>query len=322
MCRCCQSCWEDIYWNCIEEKYCYDETIANYNPEDDENVPQKAVGLSIENSLKFPTPITTQPKTTKDDEFRREIQTNGNILAPEILAVFKNSLIFKEQPKIFRSTIRGSGIHRRGETDEQKLIKRLEAPSDSSPPQSKDQLDSTDDEFRDEVVLRPKFKKHHLDLPLETIHQRQPLRNVQSVPHLNSLDENTNKVFTISHAESMSRISMTPEVPSISFASLPKNYEDTPTIEKFRTSTSLYSIQTANEAKATEKEDFSMPRYYRKSDMVVSPSTENFKTISEESLPTTSRRQLAAKSQRLQIAKLQLPPLQIRHKKDDSKNIQ
>lgn len=130
MCRCCQSCWEDIYWNCIEEKYCYDETIANYNPEDDEKVPQKAVGLSIESSLKYPSPITTQPKTT-DDEFRREIQTNGNILAPEILAVFKNSLIFQEQPpKVLRSSFRGSGFHRkRGETDEQKLIKRLEGES-------------------------------------------------------------------------------------------------------------------------------------------------------------------------------------------------
>lgn len=111
---------------------------------------------------------------------------------------------------------------------------------------------------------------------------------------------------------------MTPEVPSISFASLPKNYEDTPTIEKFRASTSLYSIQTANEAKATEKNEFSMPRYYRKSGLVSSPSTE---TISEESF-TTSRRQLVEKSKRLQTARLQLPPLHIRQKQDDSKNIQ
>lgn len=160
-----------------------------------------------------------------------------------------------------------------------------------------------------------------MELPLETIHQKKPLRNVQSVPHLTSLAEGGNKLFTISHSESMSRISMTPEVPSISIANLPKHYEDTPTIEKFRASTSLYSIQTANEAKATEKNDFAMPRYYRKSGLVGSPSSENFKNISEESLPT-SRRQLAEKSQRLQNARLQLPPLHIRQKKDDSKNIQ
>uniref|UniRef100_T1GMQ6 Uncharacterized protein n=1 Tax=Megaselia scalaris TaxID=36166 RepID=T1GMQ6_MEGSC len=154
-------------------------------------------------------------------------------------------------------------------------------------------------EKTDEVILRPRFKKTTLELPLETIHQKQPLRNVQSVPHLKSLVvENDNKVFTISHAESLSRISMTPEVPSISFANLPKNYEDTPTIEKFRNSTSLYSIQTNNEAKATEKNELSMPRYYRKSGLVGSPSSENFKTISEESIAvsSSSRKHLVEKA--------------------------
>lgn len=56
-------CWEDFYWNCIEEKFCYDESIgnkneylvihllnvslsttANYNPEDDEFYCKKTHG--------------------------------------------------------------------------------------------------------------------------------------------------------------------------------------------------------------------------------------------------------------------------------------
>uniref|UniRef100_A0A1B0FY59 Uncharacterized protein n=1 Tax=Phlebotomus papatasi TaxID=29031 RepID=A0A1B0FY59_PHLPP len=28
MCRCLQSIWEDFYWHCIEEKFCYDESIG------------------------------------------------------------------------------------------------------------------------------------------------------------------------------------------------------------------------------------------------------------------------------------------------------
>lgn len=136
------SCWEDIYWNCIEEKYCYDESIANYNPDDDEDfvdgrVSQKT-GISVENSIRLggPTPITTQPTST-DDDFRREIQTNVPMLASEILAVFENSQIFQEHPKLKRVSTKNfgppsAGIHRQSsrrkcnDTDEEKLIKRLE----------------------------------------------------------------------------------------------------------------------------------------------------------------------------------------------------
>lgn len=163
----------------------------------------------------------------------------------------------------------------------------------------------------------------HLDVPLKTIHQRKTLRNVQSVPYLTSLVPSDSKIFSISHAESMSRISMTPEVPSISFSNLPKNYEDTPTVEKFRPSTSLYSIQTANEAKATKMNEFLMPRYYRKSKLVATASIGNFEHIPSIAADLqAAQRQHFEKSKRLQVARLQLPPLHIRQKKDDSKNIQ
>lgn len=140
------SCWEDIYWNCIEEKYCYDENIANYNPEEDDegdnvhNADQvdgvKVSQKILSNTLAVPTPITTQP-TLSDDDFRREIQTNVPMLASEILAVFENSQIFQEHPKLMRVSTQKFGpqnaqIHRQSsrkkfsDTDEEKLIKRLE----------------------------------------------------------------------------------------------------------------------------------------------------------------------------------------------------
>uniref|UniRef100_T1GWJ2 Uncharacterized protein n=1 Tax=Megaselia scalaris TaxID=36166 RepID=T1GWJ2_MEGSC len=347
MCRCCQSCWEDIYWNCIEEKYCYDENIANYNPEEDDegdnvhNTDQvdgvKVSQKILSNTLAVPTPITTQP-TLSDEDFRREIQTNVPMLASEILAVFENSQIFQEHPKLMRVSTQKFGpqnaqIHRQSsrkkfsDTDEEKLIKRLEVsdseddrPIEIKPcPSTESMTQNPPIKSDEELVLRPTSRMHHLELPLKSIHQKKTLRNVQSVPYLTTLVPNENKIFSISHAESMSRISMTPEVPSISFSNLPKNYEDTPTVEKFKASTSLYSIQTANEAKATKHIDFSMPRYYRKAKLVATASMENFENI--PSITESMNRNQFEKSKRLQVARLQLPPLHIRQKKDDSKNI-
>lgn len=63
---------------------------------------------------------------------------------------------------------------------------------------------------------------------------------------------------------------MTPEVPAISYSNLPKNYLETPVIEKYRESVSLYSIQTAGINRQSQTDDLSMPRYYGKSDLFVS----------------------------------------------------
>lgn len=92
------------------------------------------------------------------------------------------------------------------------------------------------------------------------------LRNVQSVPYFPFRPASENDIFSISG--SMGQISMTPEIPSISYSTLPKNYEDTPTIEKYKESVSLYSMQTAQSARMSQL-DFSMPRYFRRSGATV-----------------------------------------------------
>lgn len=107
---------------------------------------------------------------------------------------------------------------------------------------------------------------------------------------------------------------MTPEVPAISFTNLPKNYLETPTVEKYRESVSLYSIQTAvNSA----KQDYSMPRYYRKSDLILNiPDRSN--TRLDESTLNSSTTSVASnpvkqieKSKRLKNIRNALPPLNL-----------
>lgn len=125
------------------------------------------------------------------------------------------------------------------------------------------------------------------------------LKHVQSAPYLNYRPASENDIFTIS--TSFNQFSMTPEVPAISFSTLPKSYLDTPTIEKYRESVSLYSIQSAK----IRDGDLSMPRYFRKSDMIVN---------STESLPSTvtsTSSKRAEKSKRLKNIRSNLPPLMI-----------
>jgi hypothetical protein len=75
-----------------------------------------------------------------------------------------------------------------------------------------------------------------------------------------------NELGNVSSTMEINRFSMTPEVPSISFAHLPKNYLDTPTVEKYRKEPpTLLEIRTA-ELRHSQI-DFTMPRYYGKSDL-------------------------------------------------------
>lgn len=120
------SCWEDCYWNCIEEKYCYDESIgilfyvnkwyilanhvlfvvllAKYNEDEDDEEYSKNK-TSKNNSSENLSPICAQPKPIiqracskiHENDLRREIQSNVPILAPEIMSVFENSQIFNEE---------------------------------------------------------------------------------------------------------------------------------------------------------------------------------------------------------------------------------
>lgn len=345
MCRCCQSCLEDLYWNCIEEKFCYDESIANYNPDEDDYI--KKPNNDIQQNDNNNVPICSQPLNRNasvlsskihEEDYRREIQTSVPILAPEILAVFANSQIFHDhQPKLTRVQTKPylPGIHgKEKETDEEKLIKKLEDDREEeigvakeikftiapeSPPEARSSISPKkfsaileEDSNDKELILRPKISKedsNYLKAPVER------LRSVQSVPYFSFRPASDTDIFSISG--SLSKISMTPEIPSISYSTLPKNYEDTPTIEKYKESQSLYSIQTANTAKAIET-DYSMPRYFRKSGLITQ-SNDNFTVNKNEPQKRTE------KSKRLKNLRDTLPPLlihSVRQKlKDDGRQV-
>lgn len=133
------------------------------------------------------------------------------------------------------------------------------------------------------------------------------LRNVQSVPYFSFRPASENDIFTIA-GSSMTQISMTPEIPSISYSTLPKNYEDTPTIEKYKEAVSLYSIQTSNIERVADL-DFSMPRYFGKSDMIAQ---------SADNLAKSGPKKIE-KSKRLKMLRSNLPPLSIHISKEKSK---
>ncbi|XP_017467555.1 PREDICTED: uncharacterized protein LOC108359962 [Rhagoletis zephyria] len=413
MCRCCQSCWEDFKWNCFEERFCYDESIANYNPEEDMDymttMQKNGSALShiqISDNNNLTVPIINQPvrrsnsglmSTAKihEEDYRRETQTNVPMLGPEILAVFANSQIFQDhQPtKLSRISTKTflAGIHSPNkevpttprETEQDRLIRRLEgdtsnaaatnaavdkgtlgsvtpasavttptdAPdgtaekritftltTDSSPEGSQtltpkkfdviteeDMLHSVVEPPKksdsNEVILRPpRFidrQTHLLGSTAGMSSPRKLKRSATSVPHFNvrSAASETD-IFSITG--SGSRISMTPEVPSISFSNLPKNYEDTPTIEKYRVSQSLYSIQTANAARVNQA-DYSMPRYFRRSAALTqsnellssAPSTSSMNSMSTSNEGMHHHKGEKGKSKRLQALRGNLPPLLI-----------
>jgi len=108
MCKCCQLCLEDLYWQCIEEKYCYDESIANYDPAEDECYQKNGHAPSFsEASENNNEPITSQPSRLQrnismnsakihENDVKREIQTANVNLAPEIIQVFAQSQIFHD----------------------------------------------------------------------------------------------------------------------------------------------------------------------------------------------------------------------------------
>ncbi|TMW42307.1 hypothetical protein DOY81_012613, partial [Sarcophaga bullata] len=189
MCRCCQNCWEDFYWNCFEEKFCYDESIANYNPEEDEDyiASQKngnvlgRIQPADNNNLSIPQIIVDQPLRRgnssalfsngkiDDEVYRRETQTNVPMLGPEILAVFANSQIFQDhQPtKLNRisTKVNLAGIHspKRDipttprETDQDRLLRRLEG-NESTPFLPKSNADSGQNSPIVSITATPQLK--------------------------------------------------------------------------------------------------------------------------------------------------------------------
>lgn len=202
------------------------------------------------------------------------------------------------------------------------------APSDSSPEGSQTLtpkkfepiVEEDKEDGLDEVILRPRLIDRHPHLlPDVATSPKRTLRSAKSVPHMMMMATSEVDIFAITGTGS--QISMTPEVPSISFSNLPKNYEDTPTIEKYRVSQSLYSIQNANAARAS-KDDYSMPRYFRRSNMLnmtqsteMLPGSTSLASISATSTaPSTSSSKdelRQPKSKRLQMLRGNLPPLLI-----------
>uniref|UniRef100_A0A6B2E9I6 Uncharacterized protein n=1 Tax=Phlebotomus kandelakii TaxID=1109342 RepID=A0A6B2E9I6_9DIPT len=308
MCRCLLSIWEDFYWHCIEEKFCYDESIAHYNPDEDEYIATKGkIGLMESNSDNNNPPICTQPMRIQrncstisskchEDDFHRDIQTNVPVLAPEILAVFRNSQIFHEHSQ----KISDENVDAKGDSDRVPKLGAVTIRKFSSI--------AEEDEF---VFGDRSPKPQRFLLPPEGTPLRpRSLKHVQSVPHLPIRPSSETDIFTIT--SSYSQISMTPEIPSISYSHLPKNYADTPTVEKYRESRSLQSIQTAN-CMRTAAFDFSMPRYFRHSELypqVSDPPTQtgSVESILKRSTSTQNLKQLE-KSKRLKALRGTLPPL-------------
>lgn len=196
-------------------------------------------------------------------------------------------------------------------------------------------MEEDDEVDEDGVVLRPKHLQHSQEnvWPKLIVNKNLKHLNVMSGDgnFFQHRPSSENDIFTISkegHHEdrhilsgmvastsNVNRISMTPEVPSISFAHLPKNYLETPTIEKYKESVSLQSIQTA-EIRQSLVSDLTMPRYYRKSELILTKSFDNIEGSNSSIASTSSQpKKHVEKSKRLKLHRTTLAPLMI-----DSKN--
>lgn len=159
-----------------------------------------------------------------------------------------------------------------------------------------------------EKLLNKNLKRLHLDAPYFT--QRPASENDISTIY-------TPTKPNVSSTSDVNRFSMTPEVPSISFSHLPKNYQETPTIDKYKKDgPSLLEIQTAEIRKSMI--DFSMPRYYGKSDMILNRSFDavgSTSSIASTGSASSQHKKHHEKSKRLKNFRTHLPPLMI-HSKD------
>lgn len=167
-----------------------------------------------------------------------------------------------------------------------------------------DDTDATNDTDDDDKIDKHNIDNTKLSFPIKTQFIDKRLRSVQSVPYFSFRPASENDIFTIAD----NQISMTPEIPSISYSILPKNYENTPTIEKYKETVSLHSIQTTNKERASEM-DLSMPRYFGKADLIAQ---------SADNLVKSGPKKME-KSKRLKMIRANLPPLSIHINKEKSK---
>lgn len=187
-----------------------------------------------------------------------------------------------------------------------------------------------------EVVLRPRQLQPATssDKICPTTLINKNLKNLRlDAPYFTHRPASENDIFTISTPKKddsvnvssttdVNRFSMTPEVPSISFSHLPKNYAETPTIDKYKKEgPTLLEIQTAELRNSMI--DFSMPRYYGKSDMILNRSFDavgsSSSIASAGSSPSLTKKN-HEKGKRLKNFRSHLPPLLIHSKEKHEKD--
>lgn len=191
-----------------------------------------------------------------------------------------------------------------GEVDEVVLRPRQLQPALSS------------EEIRPAMLVNKNLKNIHLDAPYFT-HRPASENDIFTISTPKKDDTKSN----VSSTTDVNRFSMTPEVPSISFSHLPKSYAETPTIHYKKDAPTLLEIQTAELRNSMI--DFSMPRYYGKSDLIlnrsfdaVGSSTSIASVGSSPSLPKKHHE----KSKRLKNFRSHLPPLLIHSKEKHEKD--
>jgi hypothetical protein len=212
-------------------------------------------------------------------------------------------------------------------------------------------INEEDDEIDAEVILRPKQLERMKTAGIATTSDEgwsaKPVnkRLQLDAPYFIQRPASENDISTIAASQKQERptlpsvsstsdvnfrFSMTPEVPSISFAHLPKNYLETPSIDKFKKQEpTLLEIQTAEIQKTLI--DFSMPRYYGKSNLIFDAVGSNTSIASGGSSTSLGHQQQphhhhqhhkksgAEKGKRLKQIRAHLPPLMIHKDKEKEK---
>jgi hypothetical protein len=195
--------------------------------------------------------------------------------------------------------------------------------------------EENEDEVVDEVILRPRQLQPSTssgEIHPATLLVNKNLKNLHlDAPYFTQRPASENDIFTIStpkktdlkpnvsSTSDVNRFSMTPEVPSISFSHLPKNYAETPTVEKYKKEgPTLLEIQTAELRHSMI--DFSMPRYYGKSDLILNRTFDAVGSSSSISSSSSIPKKNQEKSKRLKNFRTHLPPLTIHSKEKHEKD--
>ncbi|RVE42881.1 hypothetical protein evm_012461 [Chilo suppressalis] len=103
LCKSCQYCLETMYWNCCEERFCFDEEIATYKLDEDSNHMNGHANLG----LSVGSVVTAQPFNNNHlpppAEYIRQL-TEMPLHADKLYEVFSKSLIFREDHELKKSS--------------------------------------------------------------------------------------------------------------------------------------------------------------------------------------------------------------------------